>query len=365
MREATPKRITWIALAGLLALASAGLAFWTLFSKVDEDDPARWSRPAARPDAENSKSAPGNRRRIYDAFPPLTRFGVDSAEEAGDTIEDGESVLGVEIDGQARAYPLNRLGQPGSEVVNDVLGGRPIAVTFCGLCETPLVFSRRVGERTLTFRVSGELYDANMLIEDVETRSSWVQILGKAVDGLLRGTTLVRLAVTWTTWKTWKAGHPGSTVVRLTRGTKKYSADQLGSTPSKKRTFRELLQWGLAEGEEARSWPFSGLARQVVVNDVFAGRPLLLVFETEWPAPVAFDRNVDDRVLAFRKEADGRLVDDATGSDWEATTGLAVRGPLAGSRLAPVAGTIAATAIWRTFHPRTESWSPESEPQRP
>lgn len=365
MSEATPKRIAWVATAGLFALAIAGLAAWTVSKRLGKDDPALWTRPAARSDEGTSKTPPGNRRRIYDAFPPLTRFGVDSAVEAGSGLDDGESILGVEVEGQARAYPLNMLGQPGSEVVNDVLGGRLIAVTFCGLCETPLVFSRLVGGRTLTFRVSGELYDSNMLIEDVETRSGWVQILGKAIDGPLRGTTLERLPVTWTDWKTWKAGHPGTTVIHLTRGTRKYSADPPGSTPSKKRAFREALQWGLAEGEEARSWPFSGLAARRVVNDAFAGRPLLLVFDPDWPAPIAFERKVDGRELVFRKDNGGGLVDDATSSNWEATTGLAVRGPLAGHRLDPVAGTIAATAVWRTFHPRSETWSPGIKDSRP
>ena len=71
-------------------------------------------------------------------------------------------VVGVELDGESRAYPINMLSRPDHHVVNDVLGGQPIAVTWCGLCQSPLVCERRVDGQTLTFFVSGELYGENI-----------------------------------------------------------------------------------------------------------------------------------------------------------------------------------------------------------
>ncbi len=197
-----------------------------------------------------------------------------------------------------------------------------------------------------------------MLIKDVETRSGWLQLLGRAIDGPLKGKRLERLPSTGTDWKTWRAGHPGTTAIRLTRGTKKYSPDGPGVAPAKKRTFLDALQWGLTGEGRARSWPFSRLVRERVVNDSFDGRPLLLLFEPEWPGPVGFDRRIDGRELTFRRRGDD-LVDEPTGSTWDPSTGRATGGPLEGRRLDPVAGTIASTAIWRGFYPDSETWVPD------
>jgi Protein of unknown function (DUF3179) len=348
----------WLGLAGLVALLVAGQVIWAILAWNSAES---GGVPIIVPDSPD----PGpiwSRRKIYDAFPPLVRFEVDSAEDAGSSILDGESILGVEVGDEARAYPLNMMGHPGSEVVNDTLGGRPIAVTFCGLCETPLVFSRRVDEKVLTFYVSGVLVESNMLIKDTETRSGWVQLLGRAVDGPLKGKELERLPSTWTDWKTWRAEHPRTTAIRLVRGTKKYSPATNAAADSRRQAFIDALQWGLAVKGKARSWPFSGLAKERVVNDSFDGKPLLVLFDPEKPSPTGFDRRLDDKELTFRRRGED-LVDESTGSTWDPSTGRAIRGPLEGRRLLPVSGTIAATVIWRAFHPDSETWAPV-EPSR-
>src|SRR5262249_25411771 len=145
----------------------------------------------------------------------------------GSEIADDEFVLGVEIAGEARAYPLNMMGTPGSEVVNDRLGGQLVAVTFCGLCEAPLVFSRRLDDKTLTFYVSGMVIGSNMVIKDVETRSEWSQLLGRAVAGPLEGKELQQFPSVWVDWKTWRTAHPRTTAIRLVRGSGKYSISRI------------------------------------------------------------------------------------------------------------------------------------------
>lgn len=69
-------------------------------------------------------------RRVVKPFPPITKFPVISAEEAAGKIDDAELVLGVEIDGEARAYPINMLTGPRREILNDTLAGIPIAATW-------------------------------------------------------------------------------------------------------------------------------------------------------------------------------------------------------------------------------------------
>src|SRR5689334_5467239 len=115
----------WAALAGLAALPlSAGLLVW--LSDPDAGDPGLASIRLSKR-SETEETAPSLRpHRVYDAFPPLVQFAVVTAEEVGSEIADDEFVLGVDLEGEARAYPLNMMGKPGSEVVNDRLGGRPV-----------------------------------------------------------------------------------------------------------------------------------------------------------------------------------------------------------------------------------------------
>jgi hypothetical protein len=355
MPQGSPRRF-WFGIAGLASVVIAGQVLWATLAMNSGGPPA-----IPIPVAKSLEMPKGSWRRIYESFPPLVDFRVESAEAVGSSILDDEYVLGVESEGESRAYPLNMLGRPGAEVVNDRLGGRPIAVTFCGLCETLLVFSRQLDDRTLTLYVSGTLVDGNMLIKDVETRSGWVQLLGKAVDGPLKGKELERLPATWTDWKTWRESHPSTTAIQLGRGTKRYTPASTEVGTSRRQWFLESLQWGLASGGKARSWPAFGLARERVANDSFDGRSLLVVFDPRTLGLSGFDRHVDGRELTFRWRGDD-LVDDPSGSTWDPSTGRATRGPLEGRRLDPVAGTISTTAIWRAFHPQTEVWTPAGSP---
>ena len=365
MPEVSSGRL-WSGLAGLIALVVAGQLLWAVLAwnsggtdGMPAPVPKSPGKGAVNTSPEQGTGVTiGSRKRYFNAFPPLVKFDIDTAEDAGASIADEEYVLGVEVDGESRAYPLNMLGgRLYSEVVNDTLGGRPIAVTFCSLCEAPLVFSRRVDEKTLTFQVSGELVNSNMIINDVDTVSGWVQLLGRAVDGPLKGKQLERLPSVWTDWKTWRAGHPETTAIRLERFTEKYSPIVPGATSLKKPAFIDDLQWGLAGQGKARSWSFSQLARERVVNDSFDGRPLLIVSDPERPSPTGFDRRLDDKELTFCLRG-GDLIDEATGSTWDPSSGRAIRGPLEGRRLTPVSGTIAVRSIWRKFHPDGEVWAP-------
>ncbi len=342
--------------AGLVALSAlpVSAAVVLVLSDPGPDDPGRVPARLSKRSENEEKIRSSGRWQVYDAFPPLFRIKAVTAAEVGSAIADDEFVLGVEVEGEARAYPLNMMGHPGSEVVNDTLGGQPVAVTFCGLCETPLVFSRRVDDRTLTFYVSGVVIDSNMLIKDVETRSEWVQLLGKAVGGPFEGKELQQYPAVWVDWKTWRAEHPGTTAVLLARGSRKYSISAVRATASRGRAL-DALQWGLSRGGKARSWPFSRLARRPVVNDSFAGLPLLIVFDPESFNPTGFDRRLGERELTFRRRGT-ELIDETTGSVWDPVTGEALRGALAGRRLSPVAGTIATASTWRAFHPDTEVW---------
>jgi Protein of unknown function (DUF3179) len=309
---------------------------------------------------KNTVSSDGQRRKRRNPLTPVAGFPIASADAAKRQLRDEDFVIGVELEGEARAYPINMLGKPESELLNDTLAGRPIAVTFCATCQSPLVFSRQVEGQTLTLFLTGELLSKNMLMKDSETGSEWVQLTGEAIEGPLAGHRLEELSTVWTDWRTWRERHPRTTAPDLPRVVENYQHHPLYSAFAPERSFFSTLQWGVADGDKARSWPYAQLARQAIVNDTFAGRPILVLFDLTSSTPTAFDRRLDDDELTFRMQADG-LTDDQTLSLWDTITGQALRGPLTGRQLRPVPGTVSLDWAWRNFHPDSEIWSAGAE----
>jgi len=120
-------------------------------------------------------------------------------------------VLGVEAGGEARVYPVHLLEY--HQIVNDVLGGVPVAITYDPLSAVPLAFLRTVAGRTLTFGVSGLLYNSNFLMYDRETESLWSQFEGRAIAGPLAGTRLTRVRAHQEPVAAWLIRHSGSRVL--------------------------------------------------------------------------------------------------------------------------------------------------------
>jgi hypothetical protein len=118
-----------------------------------------------------------------------------------------EPVMGLVIGGDARAYPLRILMW--HEIVNDVVEGVPVAVTYCPLCNTGLVFDRRVDGRKLEFGTTGKLRHSDLVMYDRGTESWWQQFLGEAIVGELTGTRLKVLPSQTLSWADFKRIHPG------------------------------------------------------------------------------------------------------------------------------------------------------------
>src|SRR5919197_6246071 len=148
-----------------------------------------------------------------ESIPAIKRPRFESPSVATRLLRPTDFVIGVDIDGDARAYPVKLLAF--HEVVNDVVGGRPIVVTWCPLCSSALVFDRRVGGKTLTFGVSGYLYQANQVLYDVQTRSLWSQLAEGAVTGAMRGRRLRLLPAVELPWSLWRSAHPATRVLSI------------------------------------------------------------------------------------------------------------------------------------------------------
>jgi hypothetical protein len=282
--------------------------------------------------------------------PPLINFPIATAKDAGAKVHDDYFVVGVELNGETRAYPLNMLSRPDHHVLDDVLGGQPIAVTWCGLCQSPLVYARQVDDKTLTFFVSGEVYGENMMMRDVETNSAWPQMLGEAIEGPFAGRSLQQVPSVWTDWKSWRTEHPNTTVVLIPQTVDYYRHDSQDTNPPVEKRYFSNLQWGYVRDGKALSWPLKEIAARGAVNDLFAGQPLVVIYDTTSATVVAFDRRVGKRELTFRLQNDS-LIDDQTNSVWDPVSGRARDGALAGERLAPIAGTISHLRAWQTAHP--------------
>lgn len=144
-----------------------------------------------------------------DGIPPIDDpVFVDVDDET--TLAGDEPVIGLSIDGDARAYPLRILIW--HEIVNDVVGDTPVAVTYCPLCNAAIVFDRRVDGRTLSFGTTGKLRHSDLVMYDRATESWWQQFLGQAIVGEMTGKTLQSVPARLESLERFRNRHPDGRV---------------------------------------------------------------------------------------------------------------------------------------------------------
>lgn len=122
-----------------------------------------------------------------------------------------EPVVSVNYNGDARAYPIRMLMW--HEIVNDKVGGIPVAVTYCPLCNSAVVFDRRLDGHLLDFGTTGKLRKSDMVMYDRQTESWWQQFLGKAIVGKLAGKTLKMLPMRMESFERFAKRHPNGKVL--------------------------------------------------------------------------------------------------------------------------------------------------------
>lgn len=195
----------WAAVAILLIAAPGALA------AEPTDEPA-WTKAWPDTDLEQAK-VPLTEIRSggvpRDGIPPIDAPKTVPVEEA--KLRPKEPVIQLEIGDDARAYPLRVLMW--HEIANDVVGGRPVAVTYCPLCNAAIVFDRRVGARTLDFGTSGMLRKSDLVMYDRQTESLWQQFIGQAIVGELAGSTLDVVPSRIVSWSEFASSHPDGRVL--------------------------------------------------------------------------------------------------------------------------------------------------------
>ncbi|MFQ5595708.1 MAG: DUF3179 domain-containing protein [Anaerolineae bacterium] len=335
--------------------------------------------------------SPGDLEAVLprDAIPAITDPQFDDAESARAYMRPDEQIIGLILDGDVRAYSINILSR--HEIVNDRIGGEPVAITWCPLCYSALVFSRRVDKQELTFGVSGKLYQNNLIMYDHQTESLWSQLLGQAVAGPLQGEQLRLLTAGQSTWEDWRSEHPDTKVLSKPKTSKvvpstsdaadstyNYSTDPYESYyASKDRGLvnrsvpedasitakRRIL--GLWVEDRVKAYYFRALRIEKVVNDTVAGVPVLIAFDSQSENGAGFQRRLDGQVLTFAVSAEGdRLIlqDQQTGSRWNGLTGQAASGPMEGRQLRRLPTTYAFWFAWIAHFPETQIYQHDSLP---
>ncbi|MBI4260424.1 MAG: DUF3179 domain-containing protein, partial [Actinobacteria bacterium] len=169
-----------------------------------------WPSPLVDPDDIISGGPPP------DGIPPIDDPAFLDPGSV-DFLAEREPVLSVEHGGEAKAYPLRILMW--HEIVNDEIGGEPVTVTYCPLCNTGIAFLRpTIDGELLDFGTSGKLYFSNLVMYDRQTDTLWVQAQGLAVVGPLTGTQLEFLPAQIVSWADWRAAHPDGKVLSQDTG---------------------------------------------------------------------------------------------------------------------------------------------------
>jgi len=207
-------------------------------------------------------------------------------------LKETDEVLGFIHEGEAHAYPLRILVW--HEIANDTVGGLPIAATYCPLCGTCMVFSREYGGETLTFGVSGLLYQSDVLMYDHQTESLWSQLMMKSISGEHVDTELAWLDSKQMTWAAWKQQFPDSMVMSTDTGFGRNYAraayesyknsDRVMFPVPETRTELGRKEWvlGVVIGDEAKAFPIAELSGlELPLEDTIGGQNVIVMFDVE------------------------------------------------------------------------------------
>jgi hypothetical protein len=310
-----------------------------------------------------------------------------SPEAAAAWLADNEPVIALDLNGDARAYPLSIITW--HEIVNDEVGGIPAVVTFCPLCNSALAFDSRVGDQTFEFGVSGLLRNSDLIMYDRTTETLWQQFTGEAIAGDLAGERLTFLPTSIVSFADFKAAHPDGQILSRESGgrdTSRYgnnpyagydTYDHVLSAGGNLALFRGDVDGRLAAADRVVTvsldeqnidvaYPVALLETLRVVNDSQGDRDLVIFFTPgtasalgsrviadaeDVGATGVFDPNLDGQKLTFQFDGEN-IVDEETGSVWN-ILGQAIEGPLAGQELEPIVHGDHFWFSWAAFKPDT------------
>jgi hypothetical protein len=327
-----------------------------------------------------------------DGIPPIDNPVMMPAAEV-DFLVDTEPVVAIEVNGEARAYPIQILLW--HEIVNDDIGGIPVTVTYCPLCNSALAYERTITlsnsdttetELILDFGTSGLLLNSSLVMYDRQTETLWSHFTADAVHGQLVGTRLRILPVAMTAWSTWREAHPNGLVLSSETGHEReygqnpYPGYDTSTTPflfqgeidGRLTAMTRITGITLGPDADAASLaiPLITLTQDLIVQTSLAGTEILV-----WWVPgtnsvlnlhdIALSKDVGS-VGVFSPIVNGQslrfsptgqtFTDDRTGSVWN-PLGQAIQGPLTGTQLQRIEHLDTFWFAWAAFWPDTIIWS--------
>jgi hypothetical protein len=381
-------RWTAIVAVGLVLIIAAAVAYLVV-TRTESPPPSDTGTSGFRADSPVSgpRLAKGDIVDVLpkDGIPAIDEPRFETVEEV-DWLVDKEPVIVVELNGDARAYPLQIMTW--HEIVNDEVGGTPLAVTFCPLCNTAVAYERpEIDGDVTTFGVSGKLLHSNLLMYDRATDSLWPQVTGEALSGRLFGKQLIRHPARIVSWEEFKTTFPdGKVLSRDTGHDRNYGENPYpgyddvdnppflfrGEVDGRIAAVERVL--GLEIGGDAIAFPYFRLKQQaaggVAVAHATVGSQKVVAFwkagtasaldeieiasSRDVGAVAAYSRIVGGKVLTFAARG-GEITDLQTQSTWN-LLGRAIDGRLRGRSLEPLDAIDSFWFDWAAFHPETEIW---------
>jgi hypothetical protein len=318
-----------------------------------------------------------------DGIPALKDPRFVSVPDADGWLKPKQPVILVQVGEDTKAYPIQILIW--HEIANDTVGGEPLVVTFCPLCNTAIAFKRTVNGEVLDFGTTGRLRYSNLIMYDRQTETWWQQATGEAIAGELTGTQLEFYLATIISWQDFKTSYPQGTVLsRETGYLRDYGRnpyvgyDDVNNppflyegppTPNQLPPVARALTIDL--NGEAVAYPYDTLEKVGVVNDTVGGEPVVIFWQAGTVSPLnsassasgrdvgtaaAFARQLESKTLSFTFIG-GKLIDDQTKSEWN-VLGQALSGELKGKQLTPVIAINHFWFSWVAFKPQTRIYTP-------
>lgn len=289
---------------------------------------------------------------LKDGIPALDNPALIRASDAN-YLRDDDLVFGVSINEDVRAYPLRIMGW--HEMFNDVIGGLPVALAYCTLCGSGILYETKVAGRAkpFVFGSSGFLYRSNKLMFDRATLSLWNQFTGRPVIGKLAdsGIELVQRPVVIARWDDWVAANAQTRVLALNTGYKRdygsgvvyqdyFASNDLmfPAVADQTRKKQKDYVFGIRRFGGAKAWPLSAFKKTPVINDAVADFPVVLIGDTDSLTARAFERND----LLFSRKMGNLISND--GAVWQVTEEALIAAD--GRKLERVAGNVAYWFAW-------------------
>jgi hypothetical protein len=234
---------------------------------------------------------------------------------ASNKVNSNRLVLGVSINGEAKAYPIRFLGY--HHHIQDTVGGKPIMVTYCTVCRTGRVFEPIVNGKKEKFRLVG-MDHFNAMLEDATTKSWWRQVTGEAIAGKLKGQQLPEVYSTQTSLADWLQLNPNSLIMQADENfIKSYDSTfkyESGASKSKL-TGTDSLSWkdkswviGVKAGKERKAYDWNQLKKEKLIQDKIGATPVLIVLSKNEKSFFAFERPAENSV--FNLNGDTLLLDN-------------------------------------------------------